>query len=498
MELRDYLQMLRRGWPTVVVSGLLGLIAALGYLSVTPQQFQATATVLIVPDRPGTLTDLQLGTQFTVTAAPTYADLIESEVILAPAAEAAVSPADAQTFAGLVTATAREGTSLIDIVATGGSGAEAAMTANEVATSAATVIPALSRAGSSAGTALVDIQVVGVAVDPGAPVSPVASRILTLGVIIGLLLGLAVAITRQSLDTTLRRPDDLRASTSVPLLTTLPRLGRKHRNGVVVRDRPSSPAVETYRSLRTNLSHLGTDDRRSLLFTAVSTTRGNAEVPVNLAWSMAQGGRSVLLVDLDLRQSPISALLELRGPGVSEVLADGVEMFDAIQVTSQPGLDVMPAGDVRGNPSDLLSGASMAELLRLAEKHYEVVVLHAPPVLSYTDAAVVSRMAGHTLVVVTAGTSRVAQFRSALSVLGNVRVQPLGLVLTESRMFRADKSTVQDVWARRRSGAHLSRRQRSDTDGVKPSGRRPGERATSEEPGAIGPQPESTVEASRT
>lgn len=474
MELRDYLQTLRRGWPTMLAVTLVCVGLAVAYLAITPKQYDATATIVVVPDSPATVGDLQVGSQFAVTTAPTYADLVDSAFVLGPAADDLGRPDDTLELERAVTAVAREPKSLIDITASADSGSEAAEVANAAAASSLQVIPALSRAGAGAGTALVDLQVVRVALEPQAAVSPVTSRIVTLGVVVGLALGLALTITRQALDTRLRRPEDLRGLTDSPLLTALARPSRKQRSGVVVRDSPSSTAVETYRSLRTNLSHLDDDSNRSLLFTAVASDRAGAQVPVNLAWSMAQAGRRVLLVDLDLRHAPVGEMLGLRGPGLAEVLSGDTGLLDVVQQTTQPGLDVALAGSLHGNASDLLSGASMSTLLRLAEQHYDYVVLHAPSVLSYTDAAVMSRMAGHTLVVVAAGRVRAVELTTALNVLSNVRVEPLGLVLADSQSFVGDMSKVRGGWARNRpSGPEVrGRRVATPTAGV--VGREPG------------------------
>ncbi|WP_375422743.1 polysaccharide biosynthesis tyrosine autokinase [uncultured Friedmanniella sp.] len=450
MELRDYLRMLRRGWPTVLLVTALALGLAAAYLAVAPKKYEATAVVFVSASRPDSITDLQQGNQFAVNSAATYADIADSATVLGPVAEQLRPSRTVEQLEDMVTTGRRESTSLIDITATAGSAAEAANVANATAASAVKVIPALTPQLGSSTRSLVDLQVVRSSPEPSAAVSPDTSRVLALGLIAGLALGLGFTIASQAMDTRLRRPEDMRHLTKAPLLAVLPRLKRSQRGGIVVRDDPASAAVESYRSLRTNLSYLESGGRRSLLFTGVADDRHSVDVPVNLAWSMAQAGRSVLLVDLDLRQSLVGEMLHLGGrAGVADVLAGTVEMHEVVHETTQPGLHVALSGTTQPSPSDLLSTPTMEAVLRSAERDYDYVVLHAPPMLTYTDAAVVSRAAGQTLVIVSAAHTRAVELTSALSALGNVRVEPLGLVLAGSRVNLGDLNKVRGIWTRR-------------------------------------------------
>jgi Mrp family chromosome partitioning ATPase len=122
-----------------------------------------------------------------------------------------------------------------------------------------------------------------------------------------------------------------------------------------------------------------------------------------------------------------------------------------VQPTSQPGLSVLVSGTTQPSPSDLLSSPIAAQVLRSAEGAYDLVVLHAPPLLAYTDAAVVSRVAGSTVISVRAGNARAVDLRRALVALQNVAVEPLGLVLTGARAHVGDVGKARGVGTRPRS-----------------------------------------------
>lgn len=429
LDLRDYLRMLRRGWPVVALVTLLVIGLAALYLAFAPKTYESTTALFVSAGAPQDIGDLQRGAEFSTKAATTYADIVDSATVLGPVAEQLRPQLSADELIEMVTATARESTTLIDIAATGDDPGQAAAVANATAVSATRVIPLLE--GTTQGQPLVQIQQIRPAVEPVSAVSPDAKKVLALGFIVGLCIGLAVTITAQTLDTRIRRVDDVRELTEVPLLAVLPQRARAAQRGLVVRDDPTGAAGEAFRTLRTNVRFLESAQRRSLVFTAVADDRDGALVPLNLAWSLAQAGRRVLLVDLDLRRSTVGEALGIdAGAGLADVLTGRADLPAVIQHVTHPGLRVVLSGTTQASPSDLLSAPILTTVLRRMEQDHDYVILHAPPLLSYTDAAIVSGAAGSTFVTVAAGRNRSHELTTALRALANVRVRPLGLVLT--------------------------------------------------------------------
>jgi capsular exopolysaccharide synthesis family protein len=170
------------------------------------------------------------------------------------------------------------------------------------------------------------------------------------------------------------------------------------------------------------------------MITAVAGDRDGAQVPVNLAWSLAQTGQQILLVDLDLRRSTVGDMLGIQpGAGMSDILAGQHSLLEAIRPTEHSSLSVVLSGTAHPSPSELLSTRSMSDAVAWMEQHYDHVILHVPPLLSYTDAAVVSGAVGGTLITVAAGSTQGQELTTALITLANLRVKPLGLVLTHVR-----------------------------------------------------------------
>jgi succinoglycan biosynthesis transport protein ExoP len=429
MEIRDYLRMLRRGWPAVALITTLFVGIAAGYLVLAPKRYDATTVLFVSAASPKSISDLNQSAQFSGTAATTYAEIIDSGTVLAPVAQRLRPQMEVDDLGEMVESTVREETTLIDVTVSGTERKRVATIANAVGLSASQIIPELE--ATATGRDLVRIQQIGPAVEPTRVASPNPKRTLALGFVVGLFVGLAVTIVAQSLDNRIRHVEEVRQLADVSLLAALPPLKRAERRGVIVRDRPSSMAGEAFRTLRTNISVLGSRDRPSLLITGVTGDRDGAQVPVNLAWTLAQTGQQVLLVDLDLRRSTVGDMLAMQtAAGMSDVLAGQHGLQDVIRPTEHPCLSVVLSGTPQPSPSELLTAPSMSDVLTWMERNYDHVILHAPPLLSYTDAAVVAGVAGGTLITVAAGSTQGQQLTTALIALTNIRVKPLGLVLT--------------------------------------------------------------------
>jgi capsular exopolysaccharide synthesis family protein len=219
--------------------------------------------------------------------------------------------------------------------------------------------------------------------------------------------------------------------------------GQPGQPDVVTLSRPRSPAAEAYRTLRTNLQLAPAGaPRRRLLLTSAGPGEGKSTALVNLAVVMAQAGQKVAVVDADLRRPSQHILFRLRAsPGLSNLLvspspAAGTPGDDgaALQATTVDGLRVLTSGPLPPNPAELLGSSRMEEvLIRLtdpgATAAADVVLIDSPPVVPFSDAAVLSRRVDGVLLVVGAGTVKRDQARKAKAQLESVGAAVLGLVV---------------------------------------------------------------------
>jgi tyrosine-protein kinase len=233
---------------------------------------------------------------------------------------------------------------------------------------------------------------------PSSPSSPKPVRNGVLGLILGLLLGLGLAFLLERLDRRIRDPRELGDAYGLPVLGTisesraLASVAANGANGTLI----PGPEWEAFRKLRAKLRYFSVDrDIRSVLVTSAAPEEGKTTVASNLALAAAIGGQArVLLVEADLRKPSLSRRYKLQaGPGLAELLTHDIFLQQAVQSLSLPSwtqgdaaLDVIVAGEVPPNPSELLESRRMSELLDELGSMYDLVIVDTPPVSVVADA----------------------------------------------------------------------------------------------------------------
>ena len=256
-------------------------------------------------------------------------------------------------------------------------------------------------------------------------------RNLGLGLVLGLLLGLGVALLRETLDKTVKTQDDIKALTDVPVLGAIMRDPDAVKRPLIVEVDPRSRRAEAFRSLRTNLQFIDAANRpRTMVVTSSIASEGKSTMSANLALTMAQGGSKVCLVEADLRRPKVLDYLGLEGAvGLTDVLIGRAEVFDVIQPYGGTNMWVLGAGPIPPNPSELLGSTAMRGLLNNLASRFDYVVMDSPPILPVTDAVVLSSLVDGVIVVVGSGVVQRNQLTHALESLESVAARVLGLVL---------------------------------------------------------------------
>lgn len=268
------------------------------------------------------------------------------------------------------------------------------------------------------------------------PASPQPVRDVLLALFLGLLSGGGIAFLREHLDDTIKTKEDVDAALgSVPVLGLVPAVpGWKNRSSpmLVSMTDPSSPAAESYRSLRTSIQFLGFDRPLQLIqVTSPSSSEGKTTTLANLAVSLAGAGQEVVVVCCDLRRPRLHHFFGLNNSfGLSSVLLGEVELDYALQrVPKVDRLKLLASGRLPPNPSEMLSSPRTADLLNSLRGRADVVLLDCPPVLPVTDAAVLSGVAEGTLVVGSAGVTRKRELVRAVEMLRQVDAPIVGVAL---------------------------------------------------------------------
>jgi len=478
--LRSYIVLVRRRKWWIVVAAILGLGASLGLSLTQAKQYSATAQILVQPS--GASTALG-GGQAAVTPTDVQTDL--QLVTSAPVQDAVASKLGSKPS---ISATEVAQTNVIAVTAISASPAQAALIANTYARSfvssqqSAAVaeltaaeaqvhaqinslgrqITALKASGGNSATqvsALVNqqavlrqqlaqmevsgavgtsgLELVTPAVAPASPSSPKPREDAALGLVAGLILGLGAAFLRDSLDDTLSSKDAAEQLSGAPVLTMVPMVAswkRRDQPLVISVSHPLSPAAEAYRSLRTSLQFARQErDLRTLVVTSPAATEGKTSTIANLGAVFAQAGERVVLVSCDLRKPRIGSFFGLDEQyGLTTVLLGEQALADVLQpVSGFETLWLLGAGPLPSNPAELLNGAATREVFAALRGEFDLVLIDSPPVLPVTDAAILSKDADGTLLVVAAGQTKRVDVRRAAEKLAQVNAPLVGTILNE-------------------------------------------------------------------
>jgi len=165
---------------------------------------------------------------------------------------------------------------------------------------------------------------------------------------------------------------------------------------------PKSPISEAYRTIRTNLQFASLDKPiKTIVITSCSPGEGKSTTVTNLAVTLAQEGKRVLIIDADLRKPVQHKLWHVTNMnGLTNVLAENADYREAVRKTLAPNVDILVCGPKPPNPAELLGSNRMAELLHKASEDYDYVLIDAPPVMPVTDAAVLSHNADGIIMVI--------------------------------------------------------------------------------------------------
>lgn len=302
----------------------------------------------------------------------------------------------------------------------------------------------LKEATLEAGLRSSNVRIVDSARVPIAPSSPDIPRNLAIGLILGLSGGIGLAFLLESLDNTVRTPDQAELASGWPSLGVVPRFLRADTRGLqpaklslakvelVACYRPKSEAAESYRSLRTSILLSALDPPKVLLVTSPLPQEGKTTTSVNCAIVLAQRGSRVLLVDADLRRPGVHRAFGLDRDGIGlSTLLEGTATMESV-VTFYPqvaNLSILPAGPPPPHPAELLGSSKMKSLIAQWRIDYDHVIIDTPPALSVTDPVILSVEADSVILVVRSGKTTKDALRRAADLFWQVNARAMGVVV---------------------------------------------------------------------
>ncbi|MBF0689108.1 MAG: formate--tetrahydrofolate ligase [Cellulomonas sp.] len=444
MEFQDYLSIVRKRWLSIVLIATLVVAGAVAATLAATPMYQAHAQVYVSVRSSGTTSDLLQGSNFTQRQVSSYAELATTPRVLVPVIEHLDLPTTPDALASSISASSPVDSSLINIRVTSPDPRTASDVANSAAESLSSEVADLER--PEGGVSPVQISTVRVASPPESPSSPNLPRNLALGVVVGLALGLGVAVLRELLDTRVRTEADVHDVTDTSVIATVPLDDTAAVHPLILQSSPHSHRAESLRRLRTNLQFLDVSGGPQMfVVTSALPGEGKSTTTINLAIALADAGSRVALVDADLRRPSVGRYMGIEGAaGLTTVLIGRAALDEVIQPWGNGRLHVLPSGQVPPNPSELLGSRAMGELLTQLADKYDVVLIDTPPLLPVTDAAILARLTSGALLVAGADKLHRHQLQESIGALDAVGARILGIVLNRLERRSGDTYAYYD------------------------------------------------------
>jgi polysaccharide biosynthesis transport protein len=301
-------------------------------------------------------------------------------------------------------------------------------------------------AATSAALAAMDVAVLDAPTAADSPVSPNPGRDLPLAAVVGLLLGIGLAFVRESLDTSVRTPEEINALGDVQVIAMIPSVprvrtrSRRLAAGLSAYDieqqaRSASTLTDAFSGLRTSvLFNAGEANCRSLLVTSAQPGEGKTTISTNLSISLTALGRRVLLIDADIRAASVHRIFRIeREHGLAEFMSGAADWRNTVRRNVLPLLDVIPAGSAADYPADLLSATDLAAMIREAEAEYDFVIVDAPALfINAADTRILTPAVDGVVVVIRSGITSRGLLQRTIAQIPNV----IGVVLNDLDLRR--------------------------------------------------------------
>ena len=300
--------------------------------------------------------------------------------------------------------------------------------------------------GVAAGASNNNISVIDRAEVPRNRFKPNMTLNAALALVLGLMLGAAIAFLFEVMDDSIKSGADLEKLLNKPVLGIIPNLSAKevadNEIGLMAYQQPTSALAEAYRSMRTALTFSTAEGAPKVMqFTSVVPNEGKTTTAVNIAINFTQTGSKVLLVDCDLRNPSLHKLLRCPNEqGLTNYLTGNADPAEVTQSLGIPGLFVMTAGPVPPNPAELLQGGKLIELVALGAQRFDYVIIDSPPLLGLADAVIIADAVQATIMVAAANSTRTGAFEAGVKRLHHSRASILGTVLTKFDLKKSGDS----------------------------------------------------------
>lgn len=430
MDLQDYLRAIRAHWRLAVVVVLLAIGAA-GFATYRTTPLYAASIQLFV-STPGTsdAATAYQGDLFSQQRVTSYAQLMGGERLATRIVDSLDLDDSPGAVSDAITASVIPETVILQATVLDASPEQAAAIATAVGEEFPLLVADLETPPGQE-LATVKVTVVEAAEVPTSPVSPSLVRNLGLAAILGLLAGIGLALLREQLDNTVKRPQEVEELADSAVIGGVVYDADIAKRPLPRQLRGQSRTSEAFRQIRTNLQFLKVDSPPRVLVVSSSTPgEGKTTCAISLAIVLAQSGQRVALVEGDLRRPRVTRYLNLvGGVGLTNVLAGVADLAEVLQPMGDGKLTVLAAGPTPPNPSELLGSSHMRQLIADLRDANDYVVIDSSPLLPVTDGAVLAALSDGVVLVARHGATKREQLRQSAQMIRSVDATLLGVVL---------------------------------------------------------------------
>ena len=278
-----------------------------------------------------------------------------------------------------------------------------------------------------------DLKLVDASMVVGSPIKPKPMRNYMVAVILGFLIPVIVILLLDFFDHKVRgREDILKYSGEIPFLGVV---GHSSKNlDLVVEKQSKSAVAESFRSIRSNLKYMVSENGKSNTFLITSSISGEGKTfcALNIAYIFAISGKKTLLMGADMRRPNMYKKIGIDGEiGLSNYLADIVDIDKIIQTSSFQDLHVISAGNIPPNPAELLIGTRMKDLMKYAKENYRYIILDTPPVGLVSDALELTKYSDANVFVVRQNYSLKPSLINISDMYRNKKIEDLAILFND-------------------------------------------------------------------
>ena len=299
----------------------------------------------------------------------------------------------------------------------------------------------LIKAGKIGSASIVDYAAV-----PEAPVKPYRVQTFLISIVLGLLLGIVAALVKRRMQGGVEDAREIEQATGLPVYASVPMSAsqevlsekikaKSSQNLLLAHIDTHDAAVESMRSFRTALQFAMVEAKNNIvMFSGTAPDIGKSFISANFAGVMADAGKRVLLVDLDLRKGHLNQYFGLlRESGFVDLISGERDLSEVVKKSVVPNLDFIATGDIPANPNAVLLSSKLPTLLKRLASRYDIVVVDTPPILAVTDPSVIAPHVGTTILVVREGKTNMSEIHEAIKRFTQAGIAVSGVLMNGVR-----------------------------------------------------------------